>query len=139
MGKLRAGTKDDLLACFEPVGSQVNAPSVTCVVVDGPAIVHLLKPGTSKSFDEYANLVFVPYILSHFNQAKRVDLVWDRYICDSLKSTVRAKRGTGSRRRVVYPAPMPGNWQNFLHVDRNKAKLYLFYVTGHDSISSAIR
>ena len=81
-------------------------------VLDGPAVAHLLKPGTSKSFDEYAMQVFLPYILSHFNQAKRVDVVWDRYICDSLKSAARAKHGKGSHRRVVgpVPVPMPGNW-----------------------------
>ena len=78
MGKLCVGTKSDLLACFEPVGSQVIASSVTCVVVDGPAIVHLLKPGTLNSFNEYANQVFVSYIglLSHFNHAKHVVLAF---------------------------------------------------------------
>ena len=55
-----------------------------------------------------------------------MDLVWDRYIEDSLKSTARVKRGKGVRRRVVAGGVIPGNWQNFLHVDKNKTELFSF-------------
>ena len=43
-----------------------------------------------------------------------------RYIEDSLKDTARAKR---VRRRVVAEGLIPGNWRNFLRVDKNKTKL----------------
>ena len=53
-----------------------------------------------------------------------MDLVWDRYVDDSLKGTARAKRGKGVRRRVVAGAVIPGNWQDFLRVNSNKTELF---------------
>ena len=67
-----------------------------------------------------------PYILSKFQQTTRLDLVWDRYLPDSLKGTARAKRGKGVRRRVVGGASIPGNWASFLRVDDNKTELFSF-------------
>ncbi len=55
-----------------------------------------------------------------------MDLVWDRYIEDSLKGTARAKRGKGVRRRVVAEGLIPGNWRDFLRVDKNKTELFNF-------------
>ena len=55
-----------------------------------------------------------------------LDLVWDRYVIDSLKATARAKRGKGVCRRVVESAPIPKNWQDFLRVDINKTELFSF-------------
>jgi len=46
-----------------------------------------------KSFNEYAQQVFVPYMLSKLHPAMLLDLVWDRHITDSLKGEARAKRG----------------------------------------------
>ena len=86
----------------------------------------MLKPATTKSFNEYAHEVFKPYILSKFQQTMRLDLVWDRYLPDSLKGTARAKRGKGVRRRVVGGASIPGNWASFLRVDDNKTELFSF-------------
>ena len=86
----------------------------------------MLKPATAKTFNEYAQEVFTPYILSKFQQTTRLDLVWDRYLPDSLKGTTRAKRGKGVRRRVVGGASIPGNWASFLRVDDNKTKLFSF-------------
>ena len=50
----------------------------------------------------------------------RVDVVWDRYIPNSLKSQTRIKRGKGIRRRVEASNVLPKNWQEFLHNDANK-------------------
>ena len=58
--------------------------------------------------------------------SKPLDLVWDRYLPDSLKGMARAKRGKGVRRRVVGGASIPGNWASFLRVDENKTKLFSF-------------
>jgi len=65
-------------------------------------------------------------LFSKLHQAKRLDLVWDRHIADSLKGTTRAKRGKGVRRRVVGGATIPGNWASFLRVDENKRELFRF-------------
>ena len=60
-----------------------------------------MKSGAAKTCDEYAPTVFIPYISSQLRSVSRVDLVWDTYKDDSLKSTARSKRGKGVRRRVV--------------------------------------
>ena len=86
----------------------------------------MLKPTAIKNFAEYASPIFIPYIFSQFQNASRVDLVWDRYLEDTLKGTTRAKHGKGVRRRVVAGALIPGNWKDFLHVDSNKTELYKF-------------
>ncbi|KAG1701225.1 Low-density lipoprotein receptor-related protein 2 [Nymphon striatum] len=103
-----------------------DAPVVTSVILDGAAIVQMMKPGTTRTFDEYANVIFKPYISSQLQRARRLDLIWDSYVTDSLKSTARAKRGMGVRRRVVGSATTPANWQNFLRVDSNKTELFQF-------------
>jgi len=126
-GKLRTGTKSDLLQCFEEIApASTQAPEVTCVILDGAAIVQMLKPGTAKTFGEYAKEVFIPFVLSQYKSATRLDLVWDRYLPESLKSMTREKRGRGVRRRVGTSVAVPGQWQNFLRVDQNKTELFSF-------------
>ena len=126
-GRLHLGAKSDLLVCLEGLSeAQSVAPNVTNAIIDGAAVVQMLKPGATKTFQEYANQVFIPYICGQFQYVSRLDLVWDSYRGDSLKATARAKRGKGVRRRVIESAPIPGNWQNFLRVDLNKKELFTF-------------
>ena len=48
-GRLRLGTKSDLLTCLEDLSSpQTKAPDATCVVLDGAAIVQMIKPGSAR-------------------------------------------------------------------------------------------
>jgi len=62
-GQLRAGVKSDLLNCIEDSTSfQLTHPDVTVLVCDGPAIVHMLKPGTAKTFMQYYQKVLLPYV-----------------------------------------------------------------------------
>ncbi|QQP58333.1 uncharacterized protein LOC103506659 [Caligus rogercresseyi] len=93
------------------------------------AIVQMLKPAASKTFEEYAHQMFFPYISTKLQTVSRLDLIWDTYLADSLKGSTRAKRGQGVRRRVVAAAAIPGNWQNFLRVDSNKTELFKFLST----------
>ena len=72
------------------------------------------------------HLTFSSLTLSHNCTISRLDLVWDRYIEDSLKGTARAKRGKGIRRRVLAGGAIPGNWRDFLRVDKNKTELFNF-------------
>lgn len=113
--------------CLEGLSeTQFEAPDVTNVVLDGAAITQMLKPGTAKTFEEYAHQVFLPYISGQLRHVSCLDLVWDSYVVDMLKATARTKRGKGVRRRVVASAPIPGNWQNFLRVDLSKQELFSF-------------
>ena len=123
-GLLRTGEKRDLLDCRPTNETTSNdSPKVDAKVFDGPAVVHYLQPGTCATFDDYANDVFVPYMV------RRVDIVWDIYRPDSLKGTPRERRGTGTRRRVQAFTRIPGNWQSFLRNDENKQELFRFLAT----------
>ena len=111
IGKLRTGTKSDLLGCLED-REFTQHTRVQVTIIDGAAIVNMLRPGAARKFSDYANQVFIPYILSQLQHVNRVDVKWDEYLPDSLKAETR-KRGKGARRCVE---PIPGNWQEFLRI-----------------------
>ena len=48
---------------------------VTCVILDGAAIVQMLMPGTAKTFGEYANEVFILFGVFQDKSATQLDLV----------------------------------------------------------------
>lgn len=90
------GVKSDLLPCVEQVhGAYSDSPKVTCTIVDGAAIIQMLKPSSVKTFIEYANVIFILYLTRKCKSLSRIDLVWDRYLSDSESCYQRAKRGTG--------------------------------------------
>lgn len=91
-GKLHLGTKSDMLECLEGLsGAQSEAPNVTNVVIDGAVLVQMLKPGAAETFGEYVQRVFIPYISEQFRHVSRLDLVWDSYVVDYLKSNSQGK------------------------------------------------
>ena len=119
--------KADLLHCLESSQPEDrSAPLLDATVLDGAAIVQMLNCGTSKTFQEYADTVFAPYIYTQLQKNCRVDLVWDVYLPDSLKGTTREKRGTGTRKRVSSSAVMLKNWNEFFRVGGNKTELFVF-------------
>jgi hypothetical protein len=140
MGKLRLGTKSDIVSCLEELipkstddvmpdiqsSPSLGVPAVDAVILDGAVIVNMLKPGTARTFAEYATQIFLPYITTQLKHVLRVDLVWDEYIQGSLKTYTRSVRGKGSRRRVKASNTLPRNWQEFLRNDENKSELFSF-------------
>ena len=66
LGILRSGTKSDQLNCLEDVTTTRESASVvvTCTILDGAAIVNMVRPGTAKTFQDHATDVFMPYIMS---------------------------------------------------------------------------
>ena len=95
-GKIRPSARSDLLHCLELHEKQLlQAPNVDAIFLDGAAVVHMLHPETTKTFQDYADMVFRSYILSQLQNANRVDIVWDVYMEDSLKAATREKRGKG--------------------------------------------
>lgn len=129
VGKLRLpGNKSDLIDCLEPYHqSQAEAPSnIDATIIDGPAMVNMLNPGTARTFQQYAEKSIAPYIESQLRYSNRVDVIWDRYISNSLKASTRSKRGTGIRRKVQPNNELPRNWKSFLRVDGNKTDLFEF-------------
>ncbi len=115
------GSNADIMPCLEvETAAQEASPLVYAKFLDGAAVVQMLNPGTAKTFLDYAEQVFLPYVSAQLENTTRVDIVWDVYQTDSLKGTTRQKRGKGVRRRVVPSAAIPKNWKDFLHVDDNK-------------------
>lgn len=89
-------------------------------------IVHSLPTSVASTFDEYADLVFIPYVLSQLQHSPRVDIVWDVYTPDSPKESTREKRGLGVRRKVAGKTKLPPNWSQFLRDPANKTELFGF-------------
>ena len=110
-GKMRLGVKADLLSCLESDLLENNAnnsaPVADATILDGAAVVQMLNPGTSRTFQEYGERVFAPYIYAQLEKSSRIDLVWDVYLPDSLKASTREKRGKGTRKRVAPSTVMP--------------------------------
>ena len=93
----------------------------TRVQVSGAAIVNMLRPGAARKFSDYANQVFIPYILSQLQHVNRVDVVWDYH-----KTETCSKRGKGVRQHVEPWYAIPEIWQEFLCIDDNKTELFSY-------------
>ena len=139
MGKLRTGTKYDLIDCLEnlvPAQDISPTPVVQVILLDGAAIVNTLRPGFAKTFSDYATHVFLLYITSQLQHVNRLDVVWGEYIADSLNAETRTRRGKGTRRRVEPSNTIPGNWQDFLRIYDNKIELFSFLATSAATIAT---
>lgn len=110
----------------EVSGGTSETPKVDAIIMDGAVLVQMLKPVMVQTFQEYSDRVFMPHVLRHLASVKRIDVVWDVYLEDSLKSSARERRGSGTRIRVEPKAKIPKNWQGFLRVDENKTALFGF-------------
>ena len=128
-GVLRSGIKSELVHCLESlvsVDGTPTTPTVDTLILDGAAIVNMLKPGSAKTFQDYADNIVLPYIQSRLQNVSRIYVVWDVYHKDSLKVDARNRRGKGIRRRVEAMSLVPKNWQGFLRIDENKTELFSF-------------
>ena len=100
-GELRpAKSKSGIVDCLLPNEDSMpcESPPVDCKVFDGPALANILSPESNcKSFTQYAKEVFIPYLKFHTKSVQQLDLVFDRYLEDSLKTGTRSNRGTGVR------------------------------------------
>ena len=117
--------KADLVKCLEIINvSDDKQPPVDAIILDGAVAVQMMAPGAARTFGQYFDMVFQPFILKQLESASRIDIVWDVYRKDSLKSATREKRGSGRRRKVFPSTHIPSNWQSFLRVDDNKTDLF---------------
>ena len=136
-GKLRFGVKSEIMSELE---SQVDLPSITppvvVILIDGAALVNQLKPvGGCKTFQDYADNCFIPYINRKLQQVSRLDIVWDVYLENSIKGSAREKRGVGVRRRVEASVVIQSNWPQFLRIADNKTELFGFLAQQLSTVS----
>ena len=100
-------------------------------VIDGHALIQALgKPHNCKTFQDYA-IVFFKAVTKHINAAvKRIDVLFDTYIENSIKAAARAKRSNKKRliRRIIdrEDLPLPQVWANFIALSENKTYLANF-------------
>ena len=91
----------------------------TCTIIDGMAAVQSLRNTTgAKSFGEWSDN-FTAFVVSHFSdKCIRVDVVFDRYLPNSIKGVTKAmwKRGKskGIRRDVESKKQRIRNWDSLL-------------------------
>jgi len=80
-------------------------------LIDGANMVHALKSdGSFKTFHDYAENKVIPFIKRHLITARRVDVIWDQYLSDSLKTTTKESRGAGVRQRLLSDGKFPKNY-----------------------------
>ena len=133
-GKLRQGTKSDIIDCLPGMPAPGRSDAVkasTVVILDMAAVIHIIKPQRASIFGEYTEMQLLPYLQSQMTyNTSRVDAIWDTYQAASLKSQTRAKRGDTSSRGTRVPAKIPipkgAEWQKFLKDSRNKDELFRF-------------
>ena len=93
-------------------------------LIDGAAIINMLKPIPNSTFEEYITGVITTYINNQLKDVVQLDLIWDRYLYDSLKGNMHEKRGKSVCRRVS--TKVNSNWQEFLRIDENKVELFRY-------------
>ncbi len=85
----------------------------------------------TKTFQDYANNVFLPYIQSQLQHVLRLDVVWDVYKPESLKEDTRSKRGKGIRRRVEASSIVPRIGEHFYESMKTKQSCFLSVITSY--------
>ena len=85
------------------------------VILDGAAVCQSLDPcrtnGQVTTFEEYATKAFLPYAVMQLRSVSKIDVLFDVYKEDSLKSHTRQTRGTGKPVQVAPTTRIPPNWK----------------------------
>ena len=53
-------------------------------ILDGAAINHMVNPKGSRVFQDYAKQILIPNLLSQLESVDRVDILWDKYLQDTV-------------------------------------------------------
>ena len=76
-GKLKLGTKSDIVRCLENAPDEQGDTMVDVVLLDGLAILYVLKAAATGTFCESCVLdVFLPYVYHQLGTGHRIDIVW---------------------------------------------------------------
>lgn len=74
------------MECLNFDGQPQVPEKFNCKIKDAAAVLHYLPTNGVTTFEDYAVNTFVPYIYSKLRVVDRVDVVWDRYLDDRLKT-----------------------------------------------------
>ena len=133
-------TKQDLMGCLEALVPKPDVvPSVDIKIVDGAALMHKLDPRKSsihtKTFQDYVQWIFLPYIEHILQDVARVDIVFDVYHEDNLKAQTRQNHSAGSQICAANNTSLPANWNNIIHIDANMDVLLKLLATVQEFVS----
>ena len=126
-GKLRSGTKSVVLQCLT-IPKLTPPDDVTVKVLDGPAVVHMVRPTYGTNYQQYVVRQFMPFITNSVtNSTSRPDIIGDIYPDHNLKAQAQAKRGNPGVTTIVEGSTLvPRDWNKFLALSRNKVQLFRF-------------
>lgn len=79
-GKLRSGTKSDLLNCLLADSLPEPPTAFDVKILDGAAVVHMLPVNAVATFSEYTKRVFLPHVSRQLETCQRIGVVLDTYI-----------------------------------------------------------
>ena len=123
-GQLRKSDKAKLLNCIGEKYREAADDQFDCLLIDGGTMLNTLLPTGIKSFQDFANQCFL-------KAAQRLDIVWDQYFDQSIKSDTRLARGSGTRRKVAPKTRLPTersySWKKFLRNNQNKQVLVKYF------------
>ena len=89
-------------------------------LVDGDNTVHFFRQNASiKSFRHYADKKVIPFIERQLATIKRVDVISERYMPDSLNATTR------QRMRHDWSGNITRNWNSYLQNVSSKVEMFV--------------
>ena len=93
-----------------------STPSNTVYIMDGMAVVQMMKSANAVTFGELA-VKYYDFFTSPLptRKCKSVHVVFDQYVENSIKSGERSRRGTSSALEVLIRGPhtpVPKQWVN---------------------------
>jgi hypothetical protein len=117
-GQLRSGNKSDLIQYLQDIEPIATLSSTDVLLIDRAAFVNMLQRRATRTFQEYADEVFVPY--RNFKES---------ILCgtDTLM-IAREARGKGKRRRVAAQTCLPGKWSLFFRNEKYKLSCSVFWL-----------
>lgn len=134
-GQLRHATaKSDFMKIISNQDLEAHqSPDVEAIVVDGAPWIHTHPPRSSIKFEEYCTSEIIGPLRRL--SAQRIDLVFNVYKENSMKSQERERRGRDTRRYIVRKdTPIPKNFGKAI-LKNEKSKTELFEMVA-DMISS---
>ena len=130
-GSLRKTTKSQLADILEKnveVFPHIQStPSNTVYIMDGMAVVQMMKSAKAATFGELA-VKYYDFFTSPLStrKCKSVHVVFDQYVENSIKSVERSRRGTSSALEVLIRGPhtpVPKQWGKYITNPKNKKNL----------------
>ena len=123
---MRKTNKATIVKAFEKGAIFLESPPIqSATVIDGMALVQKLKV-VQMTFGQVADAVFQS-VLSCGNRSKRIDVVFDVYLDNSIKNAERCRCGVSTiEYQTILPATKVTQWKKFLSSSANKMKLISF-------------